>query len=611
MIIENLIKMKLIQIILLLIPIFGFTQKHQPTSQELLWADSVYLELKSKGDNNINQNSRLEQCNNLIEIWLTSGDTCRAAQVFGWKSDAYDRLGELDSAMAHIQQAQHLFKPNCDSLIYMSIQIYYTSILLSANDLDKVISISDAAIKLWNNNWPYSKILDSFYANKAIAHAYKGDSEIALQSFREQLLNAQNEGVFENELRSLGNLGAMFGMIFNKSNNPAFLDSSSHYLLNALKLEKTRGTKNGELVQYCNLAANAKDRKMYQKGLAYADTSQILAIKLQDRNRLIISLLLKSQCFHALNKGDSAYHYLGLHLLHKDTLLNEAKIKAVADMQEKYESEKKALTIKELEVSKLASEIKETNLRRTRNGFMGGFVLVALFALVFFFQRNKISKEKARSEELLLNILPEEVAEELKAKGEADAQLIQQVTVLFTDFKGFTAMSEILSPKALVADIHECFSAFDHIMDKYNIEKIKTIGDAYMAAGGLPTPNTTHASDVVQAALEIREFIEAGKDRKKAAGLPYFEIRIGIHTGPVVAGIVGVKKFQYDIWGDTVNTASRMESSGEVSHVNISETTYNLLKDNPNFVFESRGKIQAKGKGEMEMFFVSMKNQFD
>jgi class 3 adenylate cyclase len=130
-----------------------------------------------------------------------------------------------------------------------------------------------------------------------------------------------------------------------------------------------------------------------------------------------------------------------------------------------------------------------------------------------------------------------------------------------------------------------------------------------MAAGGLPVENSTHAVDAIRAALEMRDFVEQGKARKVAAGLPYFEVRVGIHTGPVVAGIVGVKKFQYDIWGDTVNTASRMESSGEPGKVNISEATYELVKNEPGFSFTSRGRVQAKGKGEMEMYFVQRNDE--
>lgn len=247
------------------------------------------------------------------------------------------------------------------------------------------------------------------------------------------------------------------------------------------------------------------------------------------------------------------------------------------------------------------AEIRRRNLQR--NASLTGLGLMMLLAAVFFLQRNRISKEKQRSEDLLLNILPGEVAEELKAKGSADAQLFDSVSVLFTDFKGFTALSEQLSAKELVQDLNECFSAFDRICEKHGIEKIKTIGDAYMAAGGLPSSNQTHAQDVVQAALEMAQVVEDGKAKKMAAGLPFFEVRIGVHTGPVVAGIVGIKKFQYDIWGDTVNTASRMESSGEVGKVNISETTYELVKN--KFAFEYRGEVEAKGKGMLKMYFAS------
>jgi adenylate cyclase len=213
--------------------------------------------------------------------------------------------------------------------------------------------------------------------------------------------------------------------------------------------------------------------------------------------------------------------------------------------------------------------------------------------------------EKQRSDELLLNILPSEIADELKKKGTAEAKLVEQVTVLFTDFKGFTEASEKLSPEELVAEINECFSAFDYIMQKHGVEKIKTIGDAYMAVGGLPSQNSSHATDTVNAAIEIQQFMEKLKKEKAAEGKASFEIRIGIHSGSVVAGIVGVKKFQYDIWGDTVNTASRMESSGEVGRINISGSTYELVKT--KFDCSHRGKIAAKGKGEIDMYFVNGK----
>ncbi|HNP49681.1 MAG TPA: adenylate/guanylate cyclase domain-containing protein, partial [Bacteroidia bacterium] len=184
-----------------------------------------------------------------------------------------------------------------------------------------------------------------------------------------------------------------------------------------------------------------------------------------------------------------------------------------------------------------------------------------------------------------------------------------EVTVMFTDFKNFTQASEILSPVELVQEIHECYSAFDKIISELNLEKIKTIGDSYMCAGGLPVPNKSNAVDTVRAAMKINEFMLALKLKRISENKPYFEIRIGCHTGPVVAGIVGIKKFAYDIWGDTVNIASRMESAGEAGRVNVSGTTYELIKD--IFSCNYRGKISAKNKGEIDMYFVESAGQSD
>ncbi|MEO7082109.1 MAG: adenylate/guanylate cyclase domain-containing protein, partial [Flavobacteriales bacterium] len=212
--------------------------------------------------------------------------------------------------------------------------------------------------------------------------------------------------------------------------------------------------------------------------------------------------------------------------------------------------------------------------------------------------------EKERSETLLRNILPDAVVQELKDKGSALAREYAGATILFSDFKEFTRISQTMSPQALVEELDTCFKEFDRIISAKGIEKIKTIGDAYMCVGGLPDPSSTTPADVVRAGLEMQSFISARKTSRDRLGQTAFEMRVGLHTGPVVAGIVGVKKFQYDIWGDTVNTASRMESSGEVGHVNISEATYDLVKEEPDLVFTPRGKVQVKGKGELEMYFV-------
>jgi len=216
----------------------------------------------------------------------------------------------------------------------------------------------------------------------------------------------------------------------------------------------------------------------------------------------------------------------------------------------------------------------------------------------------KLNREKLKTEELLHNILPIEVANELKAKGFSEAKHYDHVTVIFTDFVNFSGISESLSPKELVGEIDQCFKAFDAIMQQYKLEKIKTIGDAYLAVAGLPKANEYHAIDAINAAKDLLDFMQKtdsvfGVNSKHKAG-----IRIGIHSGPVVAGIVGVKKFAYDIWGDTVNTAARMEQNSEAGKINVSNTTYDLAKK--HFSFESRGKIPAKNKGMIEMYFLKI-----
>jgi len=293
----------------------------------------------------------------------------------------------------------------------------------------------------------------------------------------------------------------------------------------------------------------------------------------------------------------------------KDSIYSEENRNKIADLETK---KARDLRKKESEINLL----KVQRAKKERVYFISGLVLLlSLSATLYNRSRIKqnslllsqeqnaaINDEKRRSDELLRNILPAEVAEEIKTTGKSKAKAYTMVTVMFTDFKDFTNVSERISAELLVDEIHACFSAFDNILSKYKIEKIKTIGDAYICASGLPVSNYTQATDMLNAAFEIRRFMLDRKKEKEARGEIPFELRIGIHTGPVVAGVVGVKKYAYDIWGDTVNIAARMEQQSEAGKINISGATYELVKD--EFRCEHRGKIEAKHKGMIDMYFV-------
>ncbi|MBX7139601.1 MAG: adenylate/guanylate cyclase domain-containing protein [Chitinophagales bacterium] len=309
-----------------------------------------------------------------------------------------------------------------------------------------------------------------------------------------------------------------------------------------------------------------------------------------------------AKIYSATQQYDSAYYYATWRDSQKDSVFNEQKLAAINDLtfSEKIKGTEEKMKQQEYEIRQKQIQM---------YFLLAGLLLLAVVAYVSYrsFVNKKrdaliIEKEKERSDKLLLNILPAETAEELKSTGTAEAKSFDEVTVMFTDFKNFTQASEKMSAKELVREINYIFSEFDKIISKHNIEKIKTIGDSYMCAGGLPVANKTNATDVISASLEIQKFMKQLKEERQQESKHSFEIRIGCHTGPVVAGIVGIKKFAYDIWGDTVNIASRMESSGEQGKVNISGTTHELVKE--KFSCTYRGKIQAKNKGEIDMYFV-------
>jgi class 3 adenylate cyclase len=349
------------------------------------------------------------------------------------------------------------------------------------------------------------------------------------------------------------------------------------------------------------LAEIYNTRGDYVKAIDYAKQSLVMATQYELLEQISISNLKLSEYFE--NKGDpktSLYHHKEYYK-YRDSIINLDAVRDTAEMRREFD-------VAQEQDKTTMSEQKRKTERIILFATIGVLFLIGLLAFGLF-RRNKFVKatnkiiafEKERSDKLLLNILPEATAQELKDKGKVEAKQYPSVTVLFTDFVGFTRYAAKLSPEDLVKTIDHYFSKFDLIIEKYGLEKIKTIGDAYMAVGGLSHDNTDQAKEMVLAAQEMNDFVTKAKQDDTIAA--QFDIRIGINTGAVVAGVVGTKKFAYDIWGDTVNIASRMESNSEPGRINISEDTYKVIKS--DFECDYRGELPVKNRGDLKMYFVN------
>ncbi len=344
------------------------------------------------------------------------------------------------------------------------------------------------------------------------------------------------------------------------------------------------------LISMSDIYAEKEDMQMAQN---YARKSLSLAEQYKLKDQVSVASLKLSVLSENAGDKDAALRYYKKHVAYRDSVNDINTVQKMANLRTDFE-----VSQKQVEVDLLNQEKKNQ-----RNMLISLFVILALVSALLgtlYIYYRIVSREKKRSEALLLNILPAETAKELKKNGKVEAVKFDQVTVLFTDFVAFSKEAENIEPEKLVESIDHYFRAFDEITSKHGLEKIKTVGDAYMCACGLPTANPSHASNVIRAAQDMIKMVN--NSMTKEDGLSHFEIRIGVHTGPVVAGIVGIKKWQYDIWGDTVNIASRMESMSKPGRINISETTYQEIKN--DFTCEYRGEIEVKNRGALKMYFL-------
>lgn len=363
------------------------------------------------------------------------------------------------------------------------------------------------------------------------------------------------------------------------------------------------------LLSICDIYINQGD---LTTAYSYAKKSLEMAQKYGQKNEISEANLRLSEISEDLGNYELSNAFLKQYHAYNDSVKNIESVQQMANLQTKFEVSQKQMEVDLLEKE---SEIQILKGRRQRNLNIAS-IITAIFILIFamgLYRRYHFTKktnliieeERKRSDNLLLNILPEETASELKEKGRVKAKKYESITVLFTDFQGFTQYSQDLTPEKLVESVDFYYSKFDEIMEKYDLEKIKTLGDSYMCAGGLHFHSSDHAIKMIQAAFDIDEFVKEAKNSNKD-GQTRFDIRIGINTGPVVAGIVGTKKFAYDIWGDTVNVASRMESASEPGKINISQGTYELIKEDYDCSY--RGELFVKNKGMMKMYFVNGKS---
>ncbi|MCF8371195.1 MAG: tetratricopeptide repeat protein [Bacteroidales bacterium] len=551
-----------------------------------------------------------------------NGDQYEIADCLIGLGTSFYRLGDYVKALNNYSKSLKIFEEIGDQKgIAVSINniglIYWKQ-----DDLSKALEYYNKSLKIDKEIDDQPGIAASL-SNIGLIYKDQDDFSKALDYFNQSLKIYEQLG----DQSGVSNTFSKIGLIYEDQSDYA---KALEYINQSLSIKKQLGDQHGVAGDLINSGIIYRKQGDFKKAVDYGIRGYELAVKIGILGYQKNGSFCLYKTYKAMGNGFKALEYHELANALEDSLNAEETAKKLQQM----EFAKQVLqdSIAQVEKDRIVQAAHQEEVRKknkTRN-FIIGVALFFILASGGFYSRWRyvrkskatLQVEKDRSENLLLNILPAEIAEELKQNGRAEARDFDMVTIIFTDFKGFTEASAKLSAQDLVSEINSCFEAFDGIMAKFGVEKIKTIGDAYMAAGGLPVPTNDSVKNTVLAALEMQSFITSRKAKNDDAGLPAFEMRVGIHTGPVVAGIVGVKKFQYDIWGDTVNTASRMESSGEVGKVNISQATYQLLTDNEppalslskgsaEFTFEKRGKIEAKGKGEMEMWFVSLnKTQF-
>ena len=524
-------------------------------------SENNYLYLYRGYSQKGNKNSVAGNYNKALDAYFKSIDAAITADYLPGEGMSYMSIADVYSTMGNVKNAE----------------LYYIKAIQILRKTDSKTSLATA---LLNAGDEYSK---------------NGKFDLALSYFAEAGIIFKNENYQTGIAYTLGNTG----MVLAKQGKDELAIKKINEALSILEKQEDYFGISDYLFYMADIYVKRKDWKL---ALVYAKQSLNIAQKYGLKNQVQKSSLLLSELYQQSGNISESYTYFKKYITYKDSIKNLEEVEKIADLRTNFEVSKK-----QAEVDLMAQEKKyqkTISIVSTASMFLAFLLAVAVYRRYRFIRKTNIiiESERKRSDNLLLNILPEETALELKESGKVVAKRFESVTVLFTDFEGFTQYAENLMPEKLVESVDYYFSKFDEIIEKYDLEKIKTVGDSYMCAAGLPFPTDDHASKMILAAKEILDFVFRS-NLENPQNLTRFNVRIGINTGPVVAGVVGTKKFAYDIWGDTVNIASRMESNSIPGRINISENTFTLVKE--RFDCEYRGEVEVKNRGTMKMYFVN------
>lgn len=584
---------------------------------------SLYNNLGNLYENQGDYLSALDHYQRSLRIREELKDTARIMAAYYNMAILQESMGNYPEALDYIFRFLEFAEPANDEYNIANACNIIGNIKVETDRWEDALKYYTRALNLHEklgNKWEQAAVMNNIANLKdamAEARMEKGDhSDNVLQLFRESIelyqqalqirisledTKGQAE-IYNNIGYVLKNMGSFYDYNGQKNNADRSWKEAEHYLLKALKIRQTEGDQAGVMEVYNGLADIRRRQHRFHEALRLSKKYLQIAQEIGDAKYQQNGLKDLARIYYELKQYKTAYDYRKLYDELRYARFNEEKIKNEERREIAYSDRKK-----QFEIERQQAELKLRDAQlRTANiiqiSLLAGAALLILAALILY-NRNKVIKyEKKRSEGLLLNILPRQTAEELKQYGKAVARKYDQATVIFTDFKGFTTVAESCPPEELLTQLDECFAAFDEIALQHGVEKIKTIGDAWLGVAGLPTTCDDHAVRAVRAALAMQQFMATWRQKQLALGKPLFYCRIGINSGPVIAGVVGKSKFAYDIWGDTVNTAARMESQGEPNEVNISRSTFEQLPDEFDCVY--RGRIKAKNKGELEMYFV-------